>query len=168
MHAGDLAQPCTTLPWDCDALEAARTLAFGTDPHLVLVAADGTPRRVLHGTEFIRLVLPEFVVAQPGLTALYGLDGPHRLKETLAGRRIGPCLAAPASRPLVVAPSATLTQVMLALVGSGSQLVVVVSRERDTAEVVGVITARDLLAHVLSPPGGQGEPALERSTPKNP
>ena len=75
------------VPLDSDALEAVQALALGHDPYLVLVDSDGAPQRVLQGTEFIRFILPEFVVVQPGLVSLFGFDGRERLTGALAGKR---------------------------------------------------------------------------------
>ncbi|GGU17966.1 hypothetical protein [Streptomyces violascens] len=141
------------MPLESDALEVVQALVFGPDPYLVLVDAAGVPQQIVQPMGFVRLLIPDFVAVQPGLASLFGLDGRERLRRTVAGRRVAECLPPEGGRPPVVAAEATLSQVMLCLVGNNSQLAVVVGRERGASVVKGVVTARGLLRRLLEHPG---------------
>lgn len=149
MYARDIAQPCRTLAGDSDALDAVQALVSDPCLYLVLLDRHGAPQRVLCGQEFLRVMLPGSVLAQPGLIALTGLDVRGLLAKALKNRRVTECLAPTLTSTLTVSASSSLSQVMLHLAGSDSPLAVVVERSVDSTDVMGVITARHLLGHLL-------------------
>lgn len=77
MHAMDIAEPCMTVTADQDVLPALRQLLDGPTDCLVVVDEAGEPYHLVQGHELVRMLLPGFVVAHPGLAALHGLAPPR-------------------------------------------------------------------------------------------
>jgi CBS domain-containing protein len=142
--ARQIAEPFPAVTADSDALEAARLLAEGRLPGLIVTDADGHPRTVLPGSQVLRFVIPNYVQDDPPLARAYDEATADRLFMTLAGKPVRTLLPRERDRedlPIVDA-NATVMEVAAVMARMHSPVVAVV--DKDDA-LVGAITVSRLL-----------------------
>lgn len=150
MRARDLAEEFPTVGLDADALEAARTMAEGKRPGLVVLDDDGAPLTVLPGSQVLRFAIPRYVQEDPNLARVYDERASDELFSRLSGKPVRgllPELHDDDELP-VVDPDATSIEVAAVLARMRSPLAVVMEGNA----VLGVITVSRLLRALL--PGG--------------
>ena len=148
MRARDLAQrdfPQVSL--DSDAMEAARLLSRERQPGLVVLDPEGHPYTVLPGSQVLRFLVPRYVQDDPPLARVYDEKASDEMCAKLAKRTVADLL--PDRHDVdeipIVAPDATVIEVAAVMARMHSPVVAVV----DEGEVLGAITVRRLLDHLL-------------------
>lgn len=150
MRARDLAVEYETVDVDSDALDAARLMAGGTLPALLVVDADGAPVAIMPASQLVKVLVPSYVIDDPTLAAVIDERHADRLCEALAGRTVGDCLPVKAVPPPVAAPDDTALEVAALMAQVRSPLVAVTEKgERGGIRLLGVITASHLLQQLL-------------------
>ena len=151
MRARELAQrdfPQVSL--DSDAVEAARLLSRERLPGLVVLDTDGHPYTVLPGSQVLRFLVPRYVQDDPPLARAFDERASDELCAKLAKRTVGDLL--PDKHDVdptpIVAPDATVIEIAAVMARMHSPVVAVV----DGGEVLGAITVRRLLDHLLPDP----------------
>ena len=61
------AEPLPTVPTDTDAMDAARAMAAGRLPGLIVCTDDGRPYTVLPDSQVLRFLIPAYLQDEPGL-----------------------------------------------------------------------------------------------------
>jgi CBS domain-containing protein len=147
MLARDFAEPYPTVTLDSDAMDAARTLAEGRLPGLIVLDGNGRPYAVLPGSQVLRFVVPTYVQDDPALARAYDEKSADELCAKLATRQVRDVL--PKRQDVVdlpiVAPDATAIEVAAVMAGLHSPIVAVV----DGSTLLGAIRVSALLAHLL-------------------
>jgi CBS domain-containing protein len=148
MRARDLADsefPTVTL--DTDAMEAARLLSQRRLPGLIVVDDGGHPYTVLPGSQVLKYLIPQYVQDDPPLARVYDEKASDELCATLSTSTVRDLL--PAKRDIdeipIVDGDATTIEVAAVMARVHSPVVAVV----DSDEMVGAITVRRLLDHLL-------------------
>ena len=67
MSARTLAEPFPTVTTDTDAMDAARAMAAGRLPGLIVCTDDGRPYTVLPDSQVLRFLIPAYLQDEPGL-----------------------------------------------------------------------------------------------------
>jgi CBS domain-containing protein len=145
MRAEDMAEEFPVVTVDTEALEAARILAEGRLPGIVVTDAKGRPYAVLPAYQVVRFIVPHYVQDDPSLAGVLGEPDADRVADKLRGKKVRDVLP----DHLVDLPSAnaddTIIVVAAMMARSRSPLIAVV---KDGA-LHGVITASRLLAAAL-------------------
>ena len=148
MLARELARPFPTVTLHTDALEAARTLAGGRLPGLIVLDENERPYTVLPGSQVLRFVVPTYVQDDPALARAYDEISADALCDTLATRTVREVL--PKRKDLVdlplVAADATSIEIAAVMAGMHSPIVAVV----EDSTLLGAITVSALLEHLLT------------------
>ncbi len=151
MRARELATDYPMVTLDSDALEAARLLAAGRLPGVLVVDADGAPYAVLPASRLVKLLVPAYVIEDPALAAVVDEHHADRLCQSLAGRTVADTLP-PEPRERTKASVAdaddTALEVAALMARERSPLVAVVD-PGDGNRLLGVITASHLLDRLL-------------------
>ena len=144
MRAGQIAEQFPVVGVETSALVAARLIAQGRQPGLVVTGVDGSPKAVLPASEVVRFMVPDYVQADPALARVLGEVSPEKIAERLARATVADLLPQP---PMVLAgvrPDDTLIEAAAIMARLRSPLCAVVDGKR----VIGVITAAHLLGLV--------------------
>lgn len=153
MLAEQLARTYPTVTLATRALDAARILAAGRLPGLIVLDDDGRPYTVLPGSQVLRFVVPTYVQEDPALARAYDEAAADALCEKLARREVREVLPKRADvldLP-VVASDATAIEIAAVMAGQRSPIVAVVDGKR----FLGAITVSALLEHLLGPEPGR-------------
>ncbi|MFZ0324334.1 MAG: CBS domain-containing protein [Actinomycetes bacterium] len=147
MHAGDLAQPVTTVTHIESLLDVAKRFAGSGLPGVVVVDDAGRPGAVLAGSALVRLALPQYLLDDPALAGVLDESASSILRDRLAALTIADALddEQPDPHPQVL-ESATVVEVASVMADEHVGLVVVTDAR---SQVVGVVTAAALLAALL-------------------
>lgn len=150
MLARDLVRPYPLVAADSDTLTAARLVAEGDLPGVLVTDSEGAPFAVLSAARLLELIVPAYVLDDPRLAGV--VDEPHadRLCEVLAGRRVIDCLPSQHRMPPVVAPDDTALEVASLMVRERSPLVAVVDTGGERPRTLGVISSAQLLDRLLA------------------
>lgn len=151
MRASELATDYPTVTLDSDALEAARMLATGKLPGVLVVDSGGAPYAVLPASRLVKLLVPAYVIEDPALAAVVDEQHADRLCRALAGRSVADALPPEPrerTRASVADADATALEVAALMARERSPLVAVVDRA-DGDRLLGVITASHLLDRLL-------------------
>ncbi|HCT76920.1 MAG TPA: hypothetical protein DGG94_22355 [Micromonosporaceae bacterium] len=146
MRARDLAVSYPTVTYDTAALDAARLLARGDLPGLIVVDEDGTPSVVLPGTQVLRLAVPVYCQDDPALARVVDEATADVFARELEGRTVRECLSEKPPEPPVVTGEATALELAALMARTRSPLVAVVDQTRT---LTGVITLHALLDRIL-------------------
>ena len=150
MTARILAQPFPTVTPDTDAMQAARTLAAGRLPGLIVCSEDGRPYTILPGSQVLRFLIPSYVQDDPALARALDEQASDELCRKLVHSTVRDLLPEP--RDLdelpVVDIGATALEVAAVMARMHSPLVAVVD-ERDGNHVIGAVTVSSLLEYLL-------------------
>ena len=147
MRARTLAEPFPTVTTDTDAMDAARSMAAGRLPGLIVCTDDGRPYTVLPDSQVLRFLIPAYLQDEPGLARALDEQASDELCRKLERSTVGDLL--PDRRDLdelpVVDGDATALEVAAVMARMHSSLVAVVVDD----QVVGAITASRLLDYLL-------------------
>ena len=149
MRARDLAEDVPTVSLETGAMEAAQLLRTRGLPGLIVCAADGRPYTVLPGSQVLRYLIPRYVQDDPPLARVYDEKASDELCAKLSDVTVRELL--PDKRDVdeipIVDHDATTIEVAAVMARMHSPVVAVVDGER----VLGAITVRRLLDHLLPP-----------------
>ncbi|WP_242894576.1 CBS domain-containing protein [Actinomadura litoris] len=152
MRARDLAVDYPTVTPETSALDAARLLAAGRLPGLIVVDAERRPTAVLPGSRLLGSMIPRYVQDDPALARTYDERHADRLCQRLEGRRVADLLPTDGTPPPIVDAQATVMEIASVMAGARSPVVAVSDDPRGTdAPMLGVITVADLLGRLLPP-----------------
>ncbi|OEJ28412.1 hypothetical protein AS594_31930 [Streptomyces agglomeratus] len=152
MLARDLAETYPHVSVDADAVDAARLLAGNKLPALLVVDADQRPYAIVPGSQLIKQLVPDYLLAEPLLVSV--VDDRHlgEVTEKIDGLTVAEWLPSRTYAPPVVGPDAGLLQVAALMARTHSPLVAVIEREGDEVRLLGAITAACLMTHLLAGP----------------
>ena len=149
MRARTLAEPFPTVTTDTDAMDAARAMAAGRLPGLIVCTDDGRPYTVLPDSQVLRFLIPAYLQDEPGLARALDEQASDEMCRKLERSTVGDVL--PDRQDLdelpVVDGGATALEVAAVMARMHSSLVAVVV----DGQVVGAITASRLLDYLLPP-----------------
>lgn len=148
MRAGEIAEPYPVVSLGVSALAAARLMAQGRLPGLVVTELDGRPKAVLPAWEVVRFMVPDYIQADPNLAGVVGDVSIERLAERLAKVSVGELLPATPMELPVMRSDDTVVELAAVMARLRSPLCAVV----EDREIIGVVTASHLLELVC---GGQ-------------
>lgn len=154
MLARDLADRYPYVRPEDGALDAARMLAEGRLPGLLVVDDRGVPRAVLPASQVVRALVPGYVLDDPALAAV--VDEPHadQLSSELSGRLVRELVSDSSDPPPIADGGDTLLDVAALMATTHSPLVAVVEHgdqhsKDEAVRPLGVITASHLLNQLL-------------------
>ena len=152
MQARELAKPYPTIRLETPAADAARLLAEGRLPALIVVDANEHPLAILPGSQVLRLLIPLYVQEDPALARVLDEAFADRIWEALDGKKTADLL--PRQRvPLpVVAPDDTVLEIAAIMAANRCPLVAVVEERSKTAPLIGAISAAELIERLLPGP----------------
>jgi len=145
MRARELAAEFPTVSLDTDALQAARLLAHGHLPGLIVVDTRGRPDTILPGTQVLRFAVPSYVQDDPTLARVIDEATADTLWQTLSGTRVRDLLPAKTRDLPVVNGDDTVLEIAAIMARTRSPVVAVVEHDR----LLGAITLDALLSRVL-------------------
>jgi CBS domain-containing protein len=146
MRAGDFAVPYPTVTWSTPAVEAARLLAGGNLPGLVVLDDRGRPATVLPGTQVLRMAVPRYCQEDPTLARVIDEDAADLFLRGLDGRTVEQALPPGRGELPVVDPQATVLEVAALMARARSPLVAVAGSD---GTMLGAITLDALLDRLL-------------------
>lgn len=146
MRARDLATACPTVTYDTPASDAARLLAAGDLPGLIVVDSSDTPVVVLTATGVLRLAVPIYIQDDPALAQVVDEATADVFLRELGGCTVRDCLPQRPPEPAVVTGEATVLEVAALMARTRSPLVAVVDQTRT---LIGVVTLHALLDRIL-------------------
>ena len=146
MRARDLAAPFPTVRPDSAALEAARLLAGGNLPGLIVVDDTGRPRTILPGTQVLRMAVPSYCQEDPALARVIDEAAADVFLRGVGDRTVAELLPRERRELPVVDPVATVLEVAAVMARARSPLVAVAERDRP---LLGAITLDALLDRLL-------------------
>ncbi|WP_117213518.1 CBS domain-containing protein [Allorhizocola rhizosphaerae] len=146
MRASDLTVEYPTVTMSTPAIEAARILAGGDLPGLIVVDDDGKPLLVLPGTQVLRLAVPPYCQDDPALARVIDEAAADVFIRELDGRTVQECLPEKPKELPVVEGRATALEMAAMMARTRSPLVAVTAADGTLA---GVVTIHALLDRVL-------------------
>jgi CBS domain-containing protein len=150
MRADELAEEFPIVGLDTNAMAAARTLGARRLPGLIVVDDEGRPYTVLPGSQVLRFMIPSYVLEDPALARVVDEEAAEQLMRKLSDASVRDLLPERPhldQLPVVEADTTTL-EVAAVMAQMHSPLVAVV----DGSRVLGAITVRRLLSHLLPDP----------------
>jgi CBS domain-containing protein len=147
MRAADLAVEYPTVTMQTPAIEAARILAGGDLPGLIIVDELGKPVLVLPGTQVLRLAVPSYCQDDPTLARVVDEAAADVFIRELDGRTVRECLPDEPKEPPIVDGRATALEMAALMARTRSPLVAVTEADGTLA---GVVTIHALLDRILS------------------
>jgi CBS domain-containing protein len=147
MRASDLAVEYPTVTMHTPAIEAARILAGGDLPGLIVVDEAGKPILVLPGTQVLRLAVPLYIQDDPPLARVIDEATADVFIRELDGRTVQECLPERPAEPPIVDLRATALQMAALMARIHSPLVAVT---RPDGTLAGVVTIHALMDRILS------------------
>ncbi|MFI5868303.1 CBS domain-containing protein [Streptomyces sp. NPDC051546] len=154
MPARDLAEPYPHVSTDDPAVDAIRLLAEQNLPALLVLDADGLPYAVVPGSQLVRQLVPDYVMADPLLAAVIDDRHAEEMTEPLRAKTVAQWLPRRMFKPPFVGPDAGTIQIAAAMARAHVPLVAVVEHDGDTGRLLGVVSAAALMRHLLAV-GGQ-------------
>lgn len=149
MLAAELARLYPTVTLDTGALEAARILADGKLPGLIVLDDTGRPYTVLPGSQVLRFIVPNYVQEDPALARAYDEASADAMCDELSACSVRDVL--PKRKDVfdlpVVDSDATSMEIAAVMAAQRSPIVAVV----DGSSFLGAITVSALLEHLLAP-----------------
>ncbi|WP_020524713.1 CBS domain-containing protein [Catelliglobosispora koreensis] len=152
MRAADLAVEYPTVTMSTPAFEAARILARGDLPGLIVVDDAGKPLVVLPGTQVLRLAVPSYIQDDPTLARVIDEAAADVFIRELDGRTVQECLPDEPKEPPIVDSRATALEMSALMARTRSPLVAVTNPDGTLA---GAVTMHALLDRII----GDGESA---------
>ncbi len=146
MRAADLAVEYPNITMSSAAIDAARILASGDLPGLIVVNEAGKPLLVLTGTQVLRLAVPFYVQDDPTLARVIDEAAADLFVRELDGRTVQECLPDEPKEPPVVDGRATALEIAALMARTRSPLVAVTNADGSLA---GVVTMHALLDRIL-------------------
>ena len=146
MRARDLVVEFPAVGLDTPALDAARLLAEGDLPGLILVDEHGSPLNVLPGTQVLRLAVPAYCQDDPALARVVDEAHADRFLHRLGGRTVRECLPEQPRELPKADPDATVLELAALMARTRSPLVAVMDGKR----LIGAVTLQALLDCSLS------------------
>ena len=146
MRASDLVVEYPTVTMSTPAAEAARILAGGDLPGLIVVDAVGRPLLVLPGTQVLRMAVPSYCQDDPTLARVIDEAAADVFFRGLDGRTVRECLPDEPEELPVVGGGATALEMAALMARTHSPLIAVTNPDGTLA---GVVTLHGLLDHVL-------------------
>lgn len=146
MRAADLLAEYPTVTMDAAAIEAARILAAGDLPGLIIVDEDDRPKLVLPGTQVLRLAVPSYIQADPPLARVIDEAAADMFIRELDGRTVRECLPRDPTEPPIVGLGATVLEIAALMARAHSPLVAVTNADGTLA---GVVTMHAMLDRIL-------------------
>jgi CBS domain-containing protein len=146
MRASDLAVEYPTVTMSTPAIEAARILAGGDLPGLIVVDEQGLPLLVLPGTQVLRLAVPSYIQDDPALARVIDEAAADVFVRELDGRTVQECLPVEPKEPPVVNGRATALEMSALMARTHSPLVAVTDEE---GRLAGVVTMHALLDRIV-------------------
>jgi CBS domain-containing protein len=146
MRASDLAVGYPTVTMQTPAIEAARILAGGDLPGLIVVDQAGKPLLVLAGTQVLRLAVPIYIQEDPALARVVDEAAADVFVRELDGRTVQECLPEKPKEPPVVDGRATALEMAALMARTRSPLVAVTEPDGTLA---GVVTMHALLDRIV-------------------
>lgn len=149
MTARKLAEPFPVVTADTDAMDAARAVAAGRLPGLIVCTDGGRPYTVLPGSQVVRFLIPAYLQDNPGLARALDEQASDELCRKLQRSTVRDLLPEPQDLDElpVVDGDATALEVAALMARMQSPFVAVVVDDR----VVGAITVSRLLDYLLPP-----------------
>jgi len=147
MRASDLVVEYPTVSMHTPAIEAARILAGGDLPGLIVVDEAGRPILVLPGTQVLRLAVPLYIQDDPPLARVIDEATADVFIRELDGRTVQECLPERPAEPPIVDLRATALQMAALMARTHSPLVAVTHPDGTLA---GVVTIHALMDRILS------------------
>jgi hypothetical protein len=128
------------------AIDAARILASGDLPGLIVVDEVAKPLLVLPGTQVLRLAVPSYIQDDPTLARVVDEAAADLFVRELDGRTVQECLPHEPKEPPVVNGRATALEIAALMARTRSPLVAVTNADGSLA---GVVTMHALLDRIL-------------------
>jgi CBS domain-containing protein len=149
MTARKLAEPFPVVTADTDAMDAARAVAAGRLPGLIVCTDGGRPYTVLPGSQVLRFLIPAYLQGEPGLARALDEQASDELCRKLTRSTVRDLLPEPQDLDElpVVDGDSTALEVAAVMARMHSPLVAVVVDDR----VVGAVTVSRLLEYLLPP-----------------
>jgi CBS domain-containing protein len=146
MRAADLLAEYPTVTMSTPAIEAARVLAGGDLPGLIVVDEADKPKLVLPGTQVLRLAVPGYIQADPALARVIDEAAADVFIRELDGRTVRECLPDEPKEPPIVGLRATVLELAALMARTRSPLVAVTNPDGTLA---GVVTLHAMLDRIL-------------------
>ncbi|MDF5757783.1 CBS domain-containing protein [Spongiactinospora sp. TRM90649] len=146
MRAADLVEPFPTVEIDSNAMDAARLMAEQRLVGVIVMGTDGRPHSVLPGSQLLRMVVPEYIQADPALARVVDEGHADLMCAGLADRRVRDVLPHDKVRPAIVDPDATAMEIAALMAQTHTPLVAVL----DGDTYIGAITASGLFRRLLA------------------
>ena len=141
MRARDIAEPYPVVGLDTPALEAARLIARDRLPGLVVTDRNGAPKAILHASEVVRFMVPEYVQADPALAGVLGEVPIQEISARLGHATVADLVSARPVDLAVLKADDTVVELAAIMARLRSPLCAVV----DGRTILGVVTAARLL-----------------------
>ena len=147
MSARKLAEPFPFVTADTDAMDAARAMAAGRLPGLIVCTDGGRPYTVLPGSQVLRFLIPAYIQDDPELARALDEQASDEMCRKLEHSTVRDLLPEPADidELPVVDGDATALEVAAVMARMHSPLVAVVEHD----QVIGAITVSRLLDYLL-------------------
>ncbi|GII50646.1 histidine kinase [Planotetraspora silvatica] len=146
MRARDLVSDFPTVTLDTPALEAARLLADRDLPGLIVVDDRNRPLTILPGTQVLRLAVPRYCQDDPALARVVDEAHADAFMRALGSKTVRECMPEQPRELAIAGSHATVLEMAALMARIHSPLVAVV----DSGRLVGAVTLRALLDHVLA------------------
>ena len=150
MRARDLAGPYVSVSTDSGAADAAWLLATESTPGLVVVDTDAEPCAILTTDQLLEFLVPAYVRNNHTLAAVIDESHADTLAAALTGRQVSDCLGQCSPLLPAVPSDATTVEIAELMASVRSPLVVVLDDHHGARRLYGVITANQLLRHLLT------------------
>lgn len=146
MRAAELAVEYPAVTMQTPAIEAARMLAAGDLPGLIVVDGASKPILVLPGTQVLRLAVPSYCQDDPALARVVDEAAADVFVRELNGRTVRECLPDEPRELPIVDGGATALEIAALMARARSPLVAVTKADGTLA---GVVTIHALLDRIL-------------------
>jgi CBS domain-containing protein len=146
MHAADLAAPFPTVTLTTPALDAARLLAAGDLPGLIVTDERGRPLTILPGTQVLRMAVPRYCQEDPALARVIEESAADVFLDGLGTHTVQELQPKERRELPVVEGRATVLEVAALMARTRTPLVAVVDRN---GVLEGAITLDALLDRLL-------------------
>ena len=148
MKASDIANPDITVRPGDTVATALRLMAHHRVPGLIMVDENDRPRRVIPGSQVLRMAIPDNLQHDPALVRAIDETAADQFWIDEDDRTISECVSQEKAKPGTVPADATLLEVAVTMAGLRTPLVAVV----DTAgRLIGTITLSGVLQHLTEP-----------------
>lgn len=152
MRASDIAISGVTIG-STDTVETAlRVMAENSLPGVIMVDGSNRPRRVIPGTQVLRMAIPDSFQGDPALVRAVDEGFADEFWVEQDDRTVGECVPRGKEKPGKVPRDATLLEVAVVMADLHTPLVAVVD---DADRLIGTVTLSSVLTHLTlpTPPG---------------